>query len=147
MRELLWDCIHPARQLCTCACGTAKRLVPATSRCGSSSSCHSSRGICPAATCHQLHPYRLCFSSTKNSQLFCSSMHLCMQWEGYGNGLRDTAAVAAEEGHSVGVLTNDEVAAAASATPSPVSDKPYHVHMRTAGSCCWFIMTACNDLL
>ncbi|KAF6254732.1 hypothetical protein COO60DRAFT_1462547 [Scenedesmus sp. NREL 46B-D3] len=48
-------------------------------------------------------------------------LNAVVKWEGYGTGLKATAAVAAEEGHSVGVLHNDEVAAAASATPSPVS--------------------------
>jgi hypothetical protein len=72
-----------------------------------------------------------------------------MQWQGYGNGLRDTAAVAAEEGHSVGVLTNDEVATAASATPSPVSDQPHNTHLCTAESCCWLAWlhaAICYDL-
>jgi hypothetical protein len=50
-----------------------------------------------------------------------------LQWDGYGTGLKETATVAAEEGHSVGVLYNDEVAAAASVTPRPVRDIAYHM--------------------
>ncbi|WIA21615.1 hypothetical protein OEZ85_000799 [Tetradesmus obliquus] len=46
-------------------------------------------------------------------------LNAVVKWEGYGTGLQETAAVAAEEGHSVGVLYNDEVAAAAAVTPRP----------------------------
>jgi hypothetical protein len=62
----------------------------------------------------------LALLSTSNG---CKRLQI-LQWEGYGTGLKETAAVAAEEGHSVGVLYNDEVAAAASVTPQPV--RPTH---------------------
>jgi hypothetical protein len=62
-----------------------------------------------------------------------------LQWDGYGTGLKDTAAVAAEEGHSVGVLYNDEVAAAASVSPRPVSAQQLMVRNASVVAACLMV--------
>jgi hypothetical protein len=68
MRDLLGNCTS-SRQATVHM--RMQQLVPGTSRCGSSSSCHSSRGMCPAATRHQLHLFGFCFSANSLSHILC----------------------------------------------------------------------------
>jgi hypothetical protein len=48
----------------------------------------------------------------------------CKQYDGYGHGLKEVATVAARLNHSISVMHPEELAAAATVNPRPVSSRP-----------------------
>jgi hypothetical protein len=62
------------------------------------------------------HKHRSCCCTTLKRLLVS-----CKQYDGYGHGLKEVATVAARLNHSISVMHPEDIAAAATVSPRPVS--------------------------